>query len=132
MKHDPSIACYDRLLQFVCKQHNVNSGVCKCRAVFHNSSRIGFVENHFSVKINGSALGGVGFMTELVKVKKGTGKSITKNVLLTYDTFASHSTMDASLVEELGLPVESIGDCSDSLRNKKNGRQTYFRQYQWY
>ena len=49
-------------------------------------------------------------MTELVKVRKGTGKSITKNVLLTYDTFASHSTMDASLVEELGLPVESIGD----------------------
>ena len=51
-------------------------------------------------------------MTELVKVKRGTGKSITKNVLLTYDTFASHSTMDASLVAELGLPVESVGDMS--------------------
>ena len=51
-------------------------------------------------------------MTELVKVKRGTGKSVTKNVLLTSDTFASHSTMDASLVAELGLPVESVGDMS--------------------
>ena len=51
-------------------------------------------------------------MTELVKVWNGMGKSITKNVLLMYDTFASHSRMDESLLEELSLPVESIGDMS--------------------
>ena len=65
--------------------------VCKCEEkdkIFKNSS------------INQTAIGSVGFDCEIVSIRNG--KKV-KKVLLTYDSFASHTSMDVSLKNELQL-----------------------------
>ena len=68
------------------------------------------VQNHTDVKltrytrwyanINQTAIGSVGFDCEIVSIRNG--KKV-KKVLLTYDSFASHTSMDVSLKNELQL-----------------------------
>ena len=72
--------------------------VCKCEEkdkIFKNSS------------INQTAIGSVGFDSEIVSIRNG--KKV-KRVLLTYDSFASHTSMDVSLKDELQLSTQEIGD----------------------
>ena len=49
----------------------------------------------------------MGFDSEIVSIRNG--KKI-KRVLLTYDSFASHTSMDVSLKDELQLSTQEIGD----------------------
>ena len=63
--------------------------VCKCKEkdkIFKNSS------------INQTAIGSVGFNSEIVSIRNGRK---VKRVLLTYASFASHTSMDVSLKDEL-------------------------------
>ena len=59
-------------------------------------------------KINGNMLGAVGFDTEVLQFVAKDGE--LKNVLVTYDSYCSHSMMDSKLATDLGLELESLGN----------------------
>ena len=58
-------------------------------------------------KINGNMLGAVGFDTEVLQFITKDGS--VKDVLVTYDSYCSHSMMDSKLATDLGLELESLG-----------------------
>ena len=86
--------CYSSKLPFVCVIHKVYKFVCK----FEKSNHTLPLQNNTAV--NSTALGNVVFDTEEVIVIN-TRKM--KRVLLTYDSFASHTTMNYAVKEELQL-----------------------------
>ena len=90
--------CQNWAKPYICETHEVHKMVCKCKEkdkIFKNLS------------INQTAIGSVGFDSEIVSIRNG--KKV-KRVLLTYDSFASHTSMDVSLKDELQLSTQEIGD----------------------
>ena len=59
--------------------------------------------------VNKTILGHVGFDTEVVTIRNGKK---SKKVLLTYDSFASHTTVHGAVKDELGLKANFIGNLS--------------------
>ena len=98
--------CNDWKKPYMCETHNANKSVCKC----------GKVQLQNNTSINGGVLGSVGFDTEQITVRNG---SRSQQVVLTYDSFASHTTMNRSLVEDLELKPTYVGEL---LINTYNGR----------
>ena len=101
-KHDGP--CRDTATPFICPTHKEHHIICKCSASNWNKPRIQQNATHV---VNGSALGVVGFDSEMVIIKNGNKQ---KRVLLTYDSFASHTTMNESLQKELGLKASPLGN----------------------
>ena len=54
-------------------------------------------------KINGNMLGAIGFDTEVLQFITKDGS--VKEVLVTYDSYCSHSMMDSKLATDLGLEL---------------------------
>ena len=58
--------------------------------------------------INGNMLGAVGFDTEVLQF---IGKDDEpRDVLVTYDSYCSHSMMDSKLAADMGLELEALGN----------------------
>ena len=117
-KHRPSVkACQENLKKYKCPNHHVNFLCCKCKrsnkvedADTGNNGTQGLgapgIINCMS-RINSTVLGQVGFDTERGFIKNRRG--VKKKVLISYDGFASHSSVDESIRAELDLPLEDIG-----------------------
>ena len=58
-------------------------------------------------KINGNMLGAVGFDTEVLQFITKEGN--VKDVVVTYDSYCSHTMMDSMLATDLGLELEPLG-----------------------
>ena len=101
-KHDG--LCNDRSTPYICPKHKQNQLICKCSESNWRKPRI---QNNATNVVNGSALGVVGFESEMVVIKNGNKQ---KRVMLTYDSFASHTTMNESLQQDLGLTANPLGN----------------------
>ena len=93
----------------------MNYSICKCRTKgagpvcgIEDSDLL--VESSTAnnvAKINGNMLGAVGFDTEVLQFITKEGN--VKDVLVTYDSYCSHSMMDSKLATDLGLELEPLG-----------------------
>ena len=102
--------------RFICYEHKTNNSICKCHTKKTGSPATGIEDSDLLVeqstvnnvaKINGNLLGAVGFDTEVLQFITKDGN--IRNVLATYDSYCSHSMMDAELATDLGLELESLG-----------------------
>jgi hypothetical protein len=73
--------CYSWTVRYVCQTREVHKSVCKCE------SKNGGTKIQNNSSINNTALGSVGFDTEVVTIRNGKKM---KQVLLPYASFASH------------------------------------------
>ena len=92
-----------------CYTHSCNRALCKCvfkkKEVQNNCNKVD--TNNKDSFINGVALGSTGFFSESIKVK--TNKGAIKNLIVNYDTLASHSTGDEKVLEKLTEKIEELG-----------------------
>ena len=95
-----------RHIAFTCTTHQLNRTICKCekKAVKIQSNSC----------INSTILGNVGFDTEMIVIRNGKRMMRT---ILTYDRFASHTTMSDVVKDELCLETKDIGDLSINTYN---------------
>ena len=56
--------------------------------------------------VNKCVLGQIGFQSEIITVRS---PNKAKRVIVTFDCFASHSSMSSELKDELGLSMTSLG-----------------------
>ena len=92
--------------------------VCKCRKKVEGTGPVGAIADSDIMvepstaknvaKINGNMLGAVGFDTEVLQFVSKDGE--LKDVLVTYDSYCSHSMMDFKLATDLGLELECLGN----------------------
>ena len=105
-KHDDKHQCGETALKYntTCNTHKVCTKICKCVVQPPQNNPPTQVTNN--VNINKSVLGCVGFNTERITVYSGNR---SRQVLVTYDSYASHSSITPELVRELGLKQFSVG-----------------------
>ena len=117
-KHSPDKSCNESLKKYKCPVHQVNYLCCKCKK---NKIKVEDADTRNSgaqssgatgilscmARINSTVLGQVGFDCETMSLRNSSGKQV--KVLISYDGFASHSSVDESIREELDLPLEDIG-----------------------
>ena len=117
-KHSPDKSCNESLKKYKCPVHQVNYLCCKCKknkikvedadtrnSGAQSSGATGILSR--MARINSTVLGQVGFDSETMNLRNSSGKQV--KVLISYDGFASHSSVDESIREELDLPLEDIG-----------------------
>ena len=76
--------------KYFCNEHSVTRALCQCpKPVIMNN-----------VTDNRSVLGQVGFNSEIITIKS---QHTSKRVLVTFDSYASHSSISADLKDELDL-----------------------------
>ena len=108
--------CRDFYKKYICKVHKVNHALCKCRG---NKPDLGalVVDGNTEEKepttvqnratINNSFIGAVGFEIEILYFLSKRKDLI--RVLVAYDNYCSHTSMDRELAEDLGLELSPIG-----------------------
>ena len=96
--------CYWLTAKYVFQTQKVQKSVCKCEK---GESKNGGTKIQTNSSINNIALGSVGFDTEVVTIRN---EKKMKQVQLTYDSFASHTTLNSVLKDELRLDTTYIGD----------------------
>ena len=88
---------------FLCPKHGKHQIICKCsdskwkHKIQQNSTNI----------VNKATMGAIGFDSEWIIIRN---KGKMRKTLLTYDSFASHTTLNKALKEDLCLEETSIGD----------------------
>ena len=100
-------------MRFICCEHKANYAVCKCRKKVEGTGPVGVIADsdllvepstmNNVAKINGNMLGAVGFDTEVLQFVAKDGE--LKNLLVTYDSYCSHSMMNSKLATDLGLEL---------------------------
>ena len=106
-------------MRFICPQHKQHQLICKCA---QSNFRKPSIKNNATNVINGTALGVVGFESEFVIIKNGDKR---KKVLLTYDSFASHSTMNEGLQKVLDLTTSPLGNVEIQTYSGSVQEQSY-------
>ncbi len=81
---------------FLCQKHQNNKIICKCA----ESKWKPVIQQNSTSVVNQATLSAVGFDTEWVLIHN---KGVTRKALLTYDSYASHTTLNRTLKEELAL-----------------------------
>ena len=95
--------CRESNKPYVCPKHKENQIICKCSDSKWTKPKI---QQNSTNLVNRAVLGSIGFDTEMVVIRNGNKQ---RRVLLTYDSFASHTTLNKTLKQELGLKENSIG-----------------------
>ena len=109
-KHTEPHSCGDLWSRWKCNVHKCNTGLCGCssgkpKTVQHNSSQV--MSSSSDSLINGTTLGSVGFFSENIEIKSPTGS--VERLHVTYDTLASHSTGDESVLKPMTKEVVNMG-----------------------
>ena len=98
--------CRDPKAAYVCTTHQVNKKVCK------SEKKAAKLQSNSC--INSTVLGNVGFDTEVVIIRYGKKMMQT---ILTYDSFASHTTLNYIVRDKLSLDTKYIGDLQINTYN---------------
>ena len=93
----------ERAKVFLCQKHQNNRIICKCA----ESKWKPVIQQNSTNVVNQASLVAVGFDTEWVLIHN---KGVTRKALLAYDGFASHTTLNRTLKEELGLKEIALGE----------------------
>ena len=93
-------ACDMKSKPFLCTEHNMNYKICKCPYLLSKpvSVQNSSVNNFF---------GPVAFDMEVITLVGPNGKEVS--ALITYDSFASQSSIASSLVSSMNLSKKNLG-----------------------
>ena len=95
MKNGPQ-KCPEKNRKQYCNKHDVSRSLCQCPQpnIMNNAT------------VNKSVLGQVGFNSEIITIRS---QHKSKKVLVTFDSYASHSSISPELKDDSGLVETSVG-----------------------
>ena len=108
-RSEDSHQCHEIALKWnpTCNTHKICTKICKCKVQPpQNTPPSPHTQVTNNVCINKSVLGRVGFNTERITVYSGDR---SMEVLVTYDSYASHSSISPEVVRELKLKQTFVG-----------------------
>ena len=104
----PDHSCQKSYLKYLC-EHKINKKICRCKIQqIQNNRNQCQQQNQFSkMSINGVGLGCVGFIAEKIPFINKQGR--VSDVLVCYDTYCTHTTINENLVSTLKAELTDMG-----------------------
>ena len=96
--------CGEATTSYVCPKHKEHQIICKCP---DSKWKLQKIQQNSTNVVNQAVLGAIGSDSEMVVIRNGNKQ---RKVLLTYDSFASHTTLNKALKQELCLKENSVGN----------------------